>query len=263
MWLVHPMGRVLLPLALRAGISANLISVIGFGVGVCAALAFVQWHSPGMALLGLALGLLWLVCDGLDGMVARATGTASAFGRVMDGVCDHGVFVVIYVLLASSIGTVQGWALAIIAGAAHVVQSSLYEGERARFHRRLRGDPAPVRHAPLGSTIVRGYDALSGSIDRLAARFDATMRAANSPAVFGRDYGNAAAPAMKAMSLLSANVRLIAITLACVVGAPTLFWWIEIVPLTLVALATIGWHRRIERRLTDQLSATPGLHAGA
>jgi hypothetical protein len=257
------LGRALLPLALRVGISANLVSVIGFVVGVGAALAFARWHSPGMALLGLALGVLWLVCDGLDGMVARATGTASAFGRVMDGVCDHGVFVVIYVLLAGSIGTVEAWTLAITAGAAHVIQSSLYEGERARFHRRVRGDPAPVRHAPLGSPIVRGYDALSGSIDRLAARFDSAMRAARDPAAFGRDYGRAAAPAMKAMSLLSANVRLAAIALACGVGAPTLFWWIEIVPLTLVALATIGWHRRIERRLTDQLSATPGLHAGA
>ena len=263
MWLVHPLGRVLLPLALRAGISANLVSVIGFGIGVGAALAFARWTTPGMAFVGLALGLLWLVCDGLDGMVARATGTASAFGRVMDGVCDHGVFVVIYVLLASSIGTVEAWTLAIVAGAAHAVQSSLYEGERARFHRRVRGVVAPVRHEALGSAIVRGYDALSGSIDRLAARFDAAMGAAHDPAGFGRRYGDDAAPAMKAMSLLSANVRLIAVTLACAAGAPTLFWWIEIVPLTLVALATIGWHRRIERRLTDQLSATPGLHAGA
>lgn len=263
MWLVHPMGRVLLPLALRAGISANLVSMIGFGIGVGAALAFALWTTPGMAFVGLALGLLWLVCDGLDGMIARATGTASAFGRVMDGVCDHGVFVVIYVLLAASIGTAEAWTLAVVAGAAHAVQSSLYEGERARFHRRVRGVVAPIRHEALGSAIVRGYDAVSGSIDRLAARFDAAMGAAPDPLAFGRRYGDAAAPAMKAMSLLSANVRLIVITLACAAGAPTLFWWIEIVPLTLVALATIGWHRRIERRLTSQLFATSGLHAGA
>ena len=263
MWLVHPLGRALLPLALRAGISANFVSVTGLLVGVSAALAFARWTTPGMALLGLALGMLWLVCDGLDGMVARATGTASAVGRVLDGVCDHGVFVVIYVLLATSIGTGEAWALAVIAGACHAVQSSLYEGERARFHRRLRGDATPPHHPNLGSAIVRGYDALAGSIDRLAARFDAAMRAAPDPVAAGRDYAAAAAPAMKAMSLLSANVRVLAITLACLLQSPTLFWWIEIVPLTLVALATIGWHRRVERRLIDRFFITRGIHTGA
>jgi hypothetical protein len=263
LWLVHPLGRAVLPLALRARISANWISVIGFLVGVCAALAFARWEVPGMAPLGLALGVLWLVCDGLDGMVARATGTASAIGRVMDGVCDHGVFVVIYLLLAGSIGTAEAWTLAVIAGAAHAVQSSLYEGERARFHRRVRGDATPPEHPSFGSAIVRGYNALAGSVDRVAARFDQAMRAAPDPLAFGHEYGCAAAPAMKAMSLLSANVRLLAITVACLLHTPTLFWWIEIVPLTLVALTTIGWHRRIERRLIGQITSPAGVRAGA
>jgi hypothetical protein len=100
---------------------------------------------------------------------------------------------------------------------------------------------------------VRGYDSLAGSVDRLAARFDAAMRTAPDPLAFGRDYGSAATPAMKAMSLLSANVRLILIALTCLVGAPALFWWAEIILLTAIAVATIGWHRRIERRLADRI----------
>ena len=263
LWLVHPTARALLPAALRLRVSANTVSVIGFGVGTAAAIAFAHWRTPALALVGLVLGVLWLVCDGLDGMVARATGTASAVGRVMDGVCDHGVFIVIYVLLASSIGTPAAWALAVTAGAAHALQSSLYEGERARFHRRVRGDAMPVAHANLGSAVVRGYDAIAGSIDRLAARFDAAMRSALDPMQAGRDYGHAAAPPMSAMSLLSANVRLIAIGLACLAGAPKLFWWFEIGPLTLVALVTIVWHRRVERRLSLTLPDTVGLQAGA
>jgi len=263
LWLVHPAARALLPVALRFRVSANSVSVVGFVIGTAAAAAFVHWRTPGMAVVGLLLGALWLVCDGLDGMVARATGTASAIGRVMDGVCDHGVFIVIYVLLAASIDTPAAWSLAVAAGAAHAVQSSLYEGERARFHRRVRGDSAPAAHPHFGSAIVRGYDAVSGSVDRLAARFDAAMRLARDPAQFGRDYGHAAAPAMKTMSLLSANVRLIALSIACLLREPTLFWWFEIVALTLVALATIAWHRRVERRLTLGFPDTSGLHAGA
>lgn len=263
MWLVHPAARALLPAALRLGISANVVSILGFAVGAAAAFAFAQWRTPGMALLGLALGVCWLICDGLDGMVARATGTASAVGRVMDGICDHGVFVVIYLSLAASVGTPAAWVLAGIAGAAHAVQSSLYEGERARFHRRIRGDAAPVNHPNLGSVLVRAYDAVAGSVDRLAGRFDAAMRSARDPLQFGRDYGRAAAPAMKTMSLLSANVRLILIAVACLGGAPTLFWWCEIVPLTLLAAATIAWHRRVERRIAEGHHPSPELPAGA
>jgi len=263
LWLVHPLGRALLPGALRAGVSANVVSMIGFAVGCCAALAFADWRTPAMALAGLILGVLWLVLDGLDGMVARATGTASPFGRVMDGVCDHGVFVMIYVLLALSIGTIEGWVLAVVAGAAHVVQSSLYEGERARFHRRVRGDALPVRNPMHGNAVVRGYDAIAGSIDRVATRFDVAMRAAPDRLAFGRDYGCAAAPAMKAMSLLSANVRLMLIALACLAGAPTLFWWSEIVLLSAIAVATIGWHRRIEGRLAERLVNSAHMPAGA
>ncbi len=113
--------------------------IAGLGFGIMAAAAYAQWHDWRFALVGLVLSICWLIADGLDGMVARATNTASAVGRILDGVCDHGVFILIYVVIATSIGTGEGWAWALGAGGAHIVQSSLYEGERARFHRRARG----------------------------------------------------------------------------------------------------------------------------
>jgi CDP-diacylglycerol--serine O-phosphatidyltransferase len=140
LWVIHPASRALLPLALRWGVSANLVSFAGLGVGAAAAYAFAHWSDPRAAVGGFLLAILWLIADGLDGMVARATKTASAFGRLLDGLCDHGVFTLIYIVLAQSIGTAEGWALAILAGFAHALQSNLFEGERARFHRRLRGD---------------------------------------------------------------------------------------------------------------------------
>ncbi|MGN6374764.1 MAG: CDP-alcohol phosphatidyltransferase family protein [Sphingomonas sp.] len=248
--LVHPAGRRLLPLALRFGISANAVSLAGLASGALAAICFAHWRQPALVLLGLVFAICWLILDGLDGMVARATKTASAFGRILDGLCDHGVFALIYVLLIFSLGgSGVTWLLAIAAGIAHAVQSSLYEGERARFHRRVKGDAAAVRHASLGSRAVRAYDAVAGSIDRIAAPFDAAMRGERDPGAFGRAYGSAAAPTMKVMSLLSANVRVITIALACLARDPALFWWAELGPLTLVAVFTLVRHRQIERAL--------------
>ena len=164
--------------------------------------------------------------------------------------CDHVIFVAIYVSIALSIGTAAGWTLAVLAGAAHVVQSSLYEGERYRFHRRLKGEALVAVPAPSANPLVRGYDALAGSIDRLARPFEAALAESPDPVRLGERYGEAATPSMRFLSLLSANTRVLAIFAACVAGQPSLFWWFEIVPLTLIAVGGLVWHRRVEQRFT-------------
>jgi phosphatidylglycerophosphate synthase len=249
LWLIHPAARALLPYALRAGVSANAVSFAGLAVGIAAAVCYAHWQNRWAVLLGLVLSAAWLVFDGLDGMVARATATASPFGRFLDGMVDHGVFILIYVTLAGTIGTAEGWALAIIAGAAHVIQSMFYEGERARFHRRARGvaDLSGVAPTTGVNRLVRGYDRLATWPDRLAAPFERMLAHRGDPQVVGQAYARAAVPVMRLQSLLSANVRVWMIALACLLGNPRLFWWAEIVPLSLIALLGLRLHRRLER----------------
>lgn len=257
LWIIHPAGRRLLPWAVARGVSANAVSAAGLALGTGAALAYARYEAWPFALLGLFLSIGWLIADGLDGMVARATGTASPLGRMLDGLCDHGVFCLIYVALAVQVGTVEGWVLAWLAGGAHAVQSSLYEGERARFHRRVRGE-ALLREARVGGNpLVRLYDWFAGSPDRLARGFERQMAAAADPVSLGRRYGRAALAPMRLLSLETANVRVLAIFLACLLGDPTLFWWFEILPLTLVALAGLAWHRRVEQALLQSSHLAP------
>ena len=130
-WIVHLAGRMLLPLALRARIPANAVSVAGFVVGAGAALAYLGWRDPALATLGLLLSVGWLILDGLDGMIARASGTAGALGRFLDGVCDHGVFLLLYLALGASLNTPEGWITGTAAGLVHGVQANLYESERS------------------------------------------------------------------------------------------------------------------------------------
>lgn len=246
--LIHPLGRMMLPWTVRRGISANAVSVTGLLIGAGAAIAFSHFAIRPFALLGLVLAIGWLVADGLDGMVARATGTSSPLGRVLDGVCDHGVFILIYVAMAARIATTEAWLLAIAAGVAHGLQSSLYEGERARFHRRAKGI-AQVAATITGGRVVRSYDRIAGLPDRLARAFERKLASAADPRALGAVYADRATPPMKLLSLETANVRVLAIFVACLIGDPRIFWWFEIGPLTLVAIAGLVWHRRIERRL--------------
>lgn len=249
LWIVHPAAYSLLPWFIARRVSANMVSVGGLILGALAALCYAQWQDWRFVLCGLILSIGWLIADGLDGMIARATGTASALGRALDGLCDHGVFALIYVSLAWSIGTVGGWALAVAAGAAHAVQSNFYESERARFHRRCKGiaasPPLPVSRNPL----VRCYDHVAATLERFARRFDAVLGRESDPMPLASVYGRASTPPMRLMSLLSANVRVYTIFLACLAGDPRWFWWVELGPLTLILLTGLVWHRRVERRL--------------
>ena len=257
-FIVHPAARALLPAAIRAGVSANSVSVLGFLCGCGAAAAYAKWQDPRFALVGLLLSVGWLIADGLDGMIARATNTASALGRFLDGTCDHAVFILIYVSIALSIGTAAGWALAVAAGAAHIVQSSLYEGERARFHRRLKGQAELAAPPPSRNPLVRGYDFIAGSVGRVTRPFETALGASAQPLELGRVYAARAVGPMRLMALLSANVRVAAIFLACLAGRPAAFWWFELVPLTLVTVAGLFWHRRVEARFAPRSHSRKG-----
>ena len=247
LYLVHPLGRLLLAPTIRAGVSANMVSVAGLLLGAGAAFAYSQWDRPLWALVGLLLSIGWLVADGLDGMVARATKTASPLGRALDGLCDHGVFAFLYVTLAWTVGTPGGWLLAIAAAGAHAVQSSLYEGDRTRFHRRARGIALTAPAVPTGSFLVRLYDSVSTSLDRVGMPLERRIAAAPDPVAFGRTYAADAVAPMRFMALLTANVRVLTIFAACLAGQPRIFWWVEIVPMSVVAVVGILWHRRVER----------------
>lgn len=249
LWVVHLAGRMLLPLALKARVSANMVSVAGLGIGTGAALAYLGWRDPAIATLGFLLTIAWLVFDGLDGMVARATRTASALGRFMDGLCDHGVFLILYLALGASIDTPEAWITGTIAGFVHGLQANLFESERARYHRRVRGDPGSEAPPPSPNAAMRAYDRLAGSLDRLAGRFDRTLAAAPDRCALASTYGDRAAPALKLLNLLNANARIVALYAACLAGDPMLFWWWTLGPLTLVTAAGLVWHRRIEAGL--------------
>jgi phosphatidylglycerophosphate synthase len=251
LWVVHPAGRALLPPALSLRISANAVSVAGLIIGAGAAFCYSRWPDWRFATLGFLLSVGWLIADGLDGMVARATGSASPLGRVLDGLCDHGVFACLYISIALSIGGADTWVLATSAALIHGVQASLYEGERARYHRRLRGEWLAAGPSPHKSAAVRFYDMIANSMDRVAAPFERAIEKSQNRQAFVIGYTSRAIPPMKLLALLSGNVRVITLYVACLLGNPKYFWWFEIIALSAIAIFGILWHRRVERLLIN------------
>ncbi len=256
LWIIHPAARWLLPAFLSRGVSANAVSVGGLGLGVLAAIAFANWRLWPFAFIGLLLSIAWLVADGLDGMIARATGTASPLGRLLDGLCDHGVFLMLYVALVASMGTIESGILAACAGVVHAVQSNFYESERARFHRRSVGI-ATVKTTSGGIPLLRIYDKFAGLVDRLAPPFDEVLERHPMPERLGAAYGIYVAKPLRLMSLLSANVRVYAVFAACLARDPSLFWWFELLPMTAILLIGLYWRGRVESRLAGYQTSSP------
>jgi phosphatidylglycerophosphate synthase len=88
------LGRIGKTLA-RAGVTANVVSVAGFLIGIGAAIAIVSaWFLAGGLLI-----LFSRLCDGLDGVVARQKG-ATDFGGYLDIVLDFAFYGMIPVAFA-------------------------------------------------------------------------------------------------------------------------------------------------------------------
>ncbi len=247
--LIHPISDGLLPLALRLGITANAISVTGLVLGFLAALAYSRWMEPLWAMTGFLLMIGWHVCDGLDGRIARATNSASETGRLLDGLCDYMSFILVYLVLGATLPwdePLSSYAAMVIAGGAHIIQSALYEGERARFFRRAKGQPPlPWEPTRFGGVIESLYAAMATSGGATARAVDAALADPEAEALRER-YVRRAVFWMRFNTLLSANGRTLAIFLACLADRPALFWWWTIIGLTLVTLVGRAGLRRID-----------------
>jgi phosphatidylglycerophosphate synthase len=98
-----PYGRI----CVRLGLTPNILTAISLAVGVGAGVLFWQrlWFW------GILAMLLSAFTDMLDGATARAAGTGTRFGGVLDRVSDRfgEFFILMGILLSGSVG--PGWVL--------------------------------------------------------------------------------------------------------------------------------------------------------
>jgi len=103
---------------IRAGVSANAVTVTGTAVVVAASVLLL---ARGELLAGLIVVALSVLTDMLDGAIARVKGTTSRFGALLDSTCDRLADGAIFAGLAYWLfaeGSGLGAALALWAGIA-------------------------------------------------------------------------------------------------------------------------------------------------
>ncbi len=114
-------------LAYRLGLRPNFVSALGLSLATSSAAAYVMWHDHWlMPPLAPTLLLLSGLCDALDGALARAYGSVSAFGGFFDSLLDR------YADAIVLIGVMLGGLCDVLWGSLALMGSLLTSYARAR-----------------------------------------------------------------------------------------------------------------------------------
>ena len=276
--LIHPVAHALVVRLARWGVSPNAVSIVGFVLGAGAAAFYLRYpDGPVYVLLGFALMLGWHVMDGADGQLARLTGQTSEIGKALDGLCDHGTFVLVYLALGVSAAHVQGgwvWIWVVLAAASHAVQATTYEAQRYAYDYWVQGKltariPTPdefreeMRGARGTAWMLGKLHLLYLSVQHRSGKgqaplrdaLEAERRASGGADRVARLYHETEIGVTRLWNLLCSNYRTVAIAAACLAGSAVYFFVFEAIVLNVVFVALLVMQRRTDRALLARLTA--------
>jgi len=281
---IHPASRFFVRFFAKLDLHPNVVSIIGMTLGGLAGWAYYHSADWRMSVVGLVLMIGWHVMDGADGQLARLTGKTSEIGKVLDGLCDHTAFLAVYIGIGMAIGGESGswiWLLAVPAGIAHIMQASAYEFQRSVYDYAVKGkESARVATVDEFRLQMEGLSGLSLLFARLNLLYlkvqsrvsvqDDEMRVRLDEVLRGPDVSNLRAgiralllPSVKQWSVMCSNYRTIAIFVTCIVGAPVVFFWYELVVLNLALVWLIVRQRQINHQVSLLLGASYSVVAEA
>ena len=272
-YLYHPLAWQLARGLSATPLTPNMVSVLGAGFVVAAAFAYTQLAWPVSAALGMALHMTWHVVDGADGDLARMTGRSSPIGEMVDGLCDylsHAVlYIVLAVYLAGSAGAVSGWqawALVIVAGLSHAVQSNHVEVQRRQYQFWVYGTPwLRNSHAAEGSatsrswagSLVSAYIGIASGMTPEALKIDATVDAAKGDPARLEQIAVAiraeAPPLLRLCKILGPNPRAIVLGASMFAGTPLWYMLYQSVVLNLLLVHSVRAHNAAARRIAANI----------
>lgn len=120
--LVHALARPFV----RRGVSPSVVTLLGLLLSCLVPL--LAWPGHGWPLVATVVVVVSALVDGIDGTVARMTGSASAFGGVLDALADR--LSELLALLAVLLLGAPGW-LVVPVGALTLLHESVRAGARA------------------------------------------------------------------------------------------------------------------------------------
>lgn len=262
-YVIHKAADKLLPILIGLKLTPNIVSLLGFlcasGAGLLYFESMIQ-QNPFLALAGLCCALAWHIFDGSDGKLARATGRASEFGRVIDGICDYASFAAVYTALSLA-AIEQGfapklsWTGLAVAGFVHAVQAASFERRRQSFSQVTADHISANAGASQTHGVFKWLILLYSFVQKLGNKglkdIEDVMRKHGNSAHAQEQYRLLIPSHIRRWSVLSANHRTFLIFLCVITQMPIAYFAIEILLLSAVHI----WLLKEERKVANQLRA--------
>jgi hypothetical protein len=264
----RPLAFLLVKTFYSLPITPNHYSLAALLAGVAAGYNFLQGTSLGFK-WGAFYFLLSAILDCCDGMVARLKKNGTEFGRLIDGVVDYAVNVIIYVTLALGLkkqyspDLFQPWLLVVVAGVSKAIHSISYDHYLTEYLSYEKGD---------GGFVVREIEDLRKKLDeskksnapfirRLALKLYLVysgIQAGNEERtlVFNpRIYCERNLRALKMWSFIGPSVHISVLIITCILNEPYLLFFYTVVFGNLWLMMMFIYQFKINQELSEEKAA--------
>jgi len=254
----RPLGMIGARAARRLRLTPTAVTAIGTVIGIAGgALLFVHSAAPAAFVLLIVHGIL----DSSDGQLARMTGQASEFGRMLDGIGGYLTHAAIYLaLLGSALAGGAGESAIVVAVAAalsNIVHAQMYDYHRGTYAAiAIRGTPT-FNEAPASLAIVRAYERMQRAV---CGAHRAVERHIAARAIDGRvrdddraAYRRSFYALVRGWNVLGDNTRFYAIGVLAALGRTDWFFMFVLVPMNAAFAALWLWQARADRRFLERL----------
>jgi len=215
--------------------------------------------SPHLAIPGVALLILHGILDSSDGQLARLTGQASDFGRMMDGVAGYITHVAMYVGVTIAAFPRLGWwavLLACAGGICTIVHAQMYDYHRTTYAAyAIKGEALPAAVGTPHRGLLGFYESMQRVIAGRHPEVERRLALNGHAGIVGDEsrqrYRECFYRPVRGWNLLGDNGRRITIAAAVWAGRPEWFIFAELTLLNVVFVALWWVQRRADDRFLE------------
>jgi phosphatidylglycerophosphate synthase len=258
----RPAGSLIARGAGAIGVGPIGLTLVGAFIGIAGgALLFDERRG----LFAFTLLILHGIVDSADGQLARLTGQATEFGRVLDGISGYATHISIYLAIAAGL-LHRGWSASILiwmvlAGIATAIHAQLYDHHRNAYVAIVtKGRLPAISAAPMPGPIdwlFRGYVKAQRSLIGLHSKVEAAVAARSVEGQVRKEerarYRKHFYALVRGWNFLGDNTRFFAIGVLVCLHRIDLFFPFVLLPMNLALIALWLWQRSADRRFLASL----------
>ena len=267
-WFFRPIGLLIARACYPTRLTPDHVTIMALVVGLIGGhLCF--YNDAGLNAIGVALLVISDIFDSADGQLARMRGTSTRIGKTLDGIADAARFGNLSIhLMARLIVAGAAWwyviPLGLAAGIAHAKQAGavdyirhlyLYLAEgRGEFALAEDMEREPARTA-FQSRVVRMYRSYltsHGTMLPHSLELVRRLRRTNQLGAVRDAWASSQRTVVRQCAWIGQNIRWVLIGVTVISGHPMAYFWITLVPMSIVLGVILLVHERRAAALLDQ-----------